>query len=182
MSKSNEISIPLSKSKVIFLTLGSLIFVALGCWFLSGDPTLFRSMGPFSNPILIYGSGLASVLFFGWWAVIWFKKLFDPKPGLVLSEAGIIDNSSGLSAGFIPWSKISAVRPHEIQGQRFIVVLLVDPAPFLDMGGPVKRWFSRTNLKMCGSPITISANALQTDFETLHDLFATHIKQYGINA
>jgi hypothetical protein len=55
-------------------------------------------------------SGLAGIIFFGFVGFYLLKKLFNKKPGLIISNSGIVDNSSGISVGFIPWSDIKEIK------------------------------------------------------------------------
>lgn len=182
MNPPEEIKIELSRTKVLLLGAGALLAVALGGWFLTLDQSELRAFGPFGRPALLYSAGLASVLFFGWCGLIAFKKLFDPKPGLVFTESGLTDNSSGLSAGFIPWSEITGIEVYEVQGQKSLIVLVTHPERYLEIGGPVKRWFTRATFNMCGSPIAIPASTLRVPFEELHQLFATQLSRRGLDA
>ena len=182
MNSSEEIRIELSRAKVLLLAAGSLTFVALGFWLLTINLSDQRAFGPFRSPLLIRGTGLASICFFGWCGVIAIRKLFDAKPGLIFNNSGLVDNSSGLAVGLIPWAEITGMQIYEIQNQRFITIFVSNPERYLEAAGPIKRWFSGASTKMCGSPISISANALRIDFNELHSLLTSQLRQRGINA
>src|SRR5665647_1362036 len=108
MKGTERIEIQLSKSKLTLLSLGSIIFVGLGVWFVTNPPK--ESIPFFSNPTVLFIVGLASILFFGLVGFFIFKKLFDNSPGLIISAEGVFDNSSGVSAGFVPWTDIVEIK------------------------------------------------------------------------
>lgn len=107
------IEIPLSKGKLVLMFAGSLLFVAAGFWFIKAPETFTETIFK-PSPTLIIILGYASIIFFGLCAVFIFRKLFDTKAGVVIDDKGIHDNSSGVSAGFIPWSDISNISTIEV--------------------------------------------------------------------
>lgn len=104
MSEENQIEIPLSKQKMYLMLFASIIFVVIGTWLVVNPP---KSSHPIlGNPMVILISGISAIIFFGYTTFILFKKLPDNKPGLIINSEGIIDNSSGVSAGIILWTDI----------------------------------------------------------------------------
>ena len=181
MNSNNTKVIELSKVKVLLLIVGALAFVALGIWMLQLDSTWIESQRRFNSPALVHGVGVASIVFFGLCAVAAVMKLFDRKPGLVLSSTGILDNSSSASAGLIPWSEVQGFDVLKIQRQRLLIVKLVAPDKYVEVGSAVKRSLNRMNLKMCGSPIAITSNSLKINFDELLDVCNSYLSQYGKN-
>ena len=183
MQTADETIIELSKTKLVLLVLGSCAFVAAGAWLLSFNAAEIRhgrSFGFFyNNPLVVYGAGLAAILFFGLCGLYGLKKLFDKKPGLVLNSSGIVDNASGVAAGFIPWSEVTGASIYEIQKQKMLIVGVRSPQRYLDRGGALKRAFNKANSKMVGSPVAISAAALKIDFAELVALFNRYHQKYG---
>lgn len=177
MTQDEKIEIPLSKQKMLLTLLGSIAFVGLGIWFLINPP---KSSNPsFGNPILIFILGLASVLFFGLVAVTIFRKFSDKKPGLVISRHGITDNSSGVSAGLIPWTDIQEIKTSQVMSQKFIMFIVSNPEEYLDkVTNPIKRNAMKMNYKTYGSPISISSNALKTNFDELQKLLEDKMNEY----
>ena len=106
-------------------------------------------------------------------------KFFDKKPGLVLNAAGIIDNSSSVSAGFIPWPEIFGFDIFEIQKQKTLIIMVVNPERYIEVGGSIKRALNRVNFKLCGSPIAITSNSLKIGFQELLDICNTYFEKYG---
>ncbi len=169
MSTDSERVIELSRTKLVMTIAGSLAFVAIGVWFLTAaDDGSLAGGRRFASPWMLQGLGAVTVLFFGGCAVYGMVKMFDRRPGLVLGPTGLVDNSSGVAAGFIPWSDLRGAHVLEISGQKLLVVLVADPQKYVGRGNPLKRALNRANVKMCGSPIVISSNALRIPFHELH--------------
>lgn len=166
---SGQIEIPLSKNKLILMFLGSLIFVALGLWFVIKPPTISNRF--LNNPTLILTVGIAAILFFGLCTIFLAKKLLDRTPGLTINDQGITDNSSGVSAGLIQWSDIVAITVENVANQRFIMVIVKNPNDYINrQTGFIKRKLMEINYKSYGSPISISANGLKSNFVELYKI------------
>ena len=177
MTKEGQIEIPLSKTKMILTFLGSLMFVGLGIWFLTNPPKSNHWL--FGNPTLILIAGIASVIFFGLVAVIIFRKFSDKKPGLIINRQGIFDNSSGVSAGLIPWTDIQEIKISQVMSQKFLMFIVRNPEYYLEkVTNPLKKNAMKMNYKTYGSPISISSNALQTNFDDLHKLLIDKMNEY----
>src|SRR3954462_7557927 len=108
------IIIPLNKLKLTTMFLGALVFVGLGVWFVAHPSTfargIFRFMGETGGIII----GWASIIFFGLCAIMIFRKIFDNESGLVITSEGIMDNSSGVSAGLIAWADITGLTVRQV--------------------------------------------------------------------
>jgi hypothetical protein len=177
MTKEEQIEIPLSKTKIILTFFGSLVFVGLGIWFLTNPPKSNHWL--FGNPTVIFIAGIASVIFFGLVAITIFRKFSDKKPGLTINRQGIIDNSSGVSAGLIPWTDIQEIKISQVMSQKFLMFIVRNPEDYLEkVTNPLKRKAMKMNYKTYGSPISISSNALQTNFDDLHKLLIDKLNEY----
>lgn len=170
----SETIIPLSRGKIVGLTLGSVAFVAVSIWIW----TIPVGEGPLTPPLRKIVSVLG-IGFFGICAVYGFAKLFDKKPGLVIDREGIMDNSSGVAAGRILWSEIRGFQEHEIFGQRFLTIQVTDPERFLNQSGYLKTKLNSANLNLTGSPINISSNSLSIGFDELIDTLARALHSHN---
>ena len=159
--------IQLSKRRLILLLVGSCAFVVGGIWMSRAEVDPRDPMAFFRYPPVVHGTGLACIAFFGLTGAVSFWKLFDKRPGLVLNAEGLIDNSSGSAAGPVPWSDIAGFEVVQIFGQKLLIVKMVDPNRYAEIGSPPIRTLRRMNLKLCGSPIALSSNALRIDFAEL---------------
>lgn len=176
MNTTDEKVIELSKTKILFLVTVACGFVVGGFWMLLLDSAEIAVQRRFNSPILVHGIGVLSIVFFGLCAVFGVKKIVDKRPGLILSATGIFDNSSGVSAGLIPWSEILGFDIFEVQKQKTLVVKVTKPERYIEVGGSVKRALNRMNIKLCGSPIAITSNALDIDFDELLEVCDTYLK------
>lgn len=176
MSEENQIEIPLSKQKMYLMLFGSIIFVVIGTWLVVNPP---KSNHPiFGNPMVILISGISAIIFFGYTAFILFKKLPDNKPGLIINSEGIIDNSSGVSAGIVLWTDIIEISTANVMTQKFLMFIVKNPEEYINrQNGIVKRKAMEINYKTYGSPISISANTLDTNFEELYKLLKRKFKE-----
>ncbi|MDP5138574.1 hypothetical protein ORJ04_21745 [Rheinheimera baltica] len=179
---SEEKVIELSKVKIILLTLGAVAFVLLGVWLLSMDAKTIESQRKFNSPILVYGIGVVSIVFFGLCGFIGIKKLFDKSPGLIINSEGILDNSSGVSAGIIPWAEIVGIGEYQIHKQKFISIQVKDPEKYVNTGNALKRMANRANIKMCGTPVNISANSLKINYDDLLKIITEYYRSSHQNA
>lgn len=177
MTQNEQIEIPLSKNKMLLTFVGAIVFVGVGLWFLINPPKISNPI--FGNPTLLFIVGLASILFFGLVAVTILRKFSDKKPGLVINRQGITDNSSGVSAGLIPWTDIQEIKVLQVMNQKFLMFIVSNPQDYLEkVTNPLKRNAMKMNYKTYGSPISISSNALQTNFDDLHKLLIEKMNEY----
>lgn len=163
------ISISLSKTKIILLLAGALLFVAGGCWLLVKAPVINNPI--FSNSSVVRALGVVATLFFGLCAVYAVRKLFSTQPGFVIDDFGITDNSGGISVGAIPWGDINNINFVMAQRQKFIMIYVNNPEEYIaNQSSFIKRKMMQMNHKLYGSPLAISANSLNTSFGELFNL------------
>lgn len=168
------ITIPLNKSKLIIMLVGALAFVGIGCWFVIDPPVIKNSY--WGNPARLAIIGYASLVFFGIVAFVLIRKIPDTKPGLIIDDSGLHDNSGGLSAGHILWTDIEDISVIEIQRQKLIMIHVRNPEHYIERQKNLfKRKGMQMNHRMYGTPISISAGGLSSTFDELmrllHDRF-----------
>jgi hypothetical protein len=164
----HTIEIPISKGKLALLLAGAILFVAAGVWFIK-EPETFTRTSFKPSPVLITTIGYASVIFFGICAIFIFRKLFDTKAGIILDDKGIHDNSSGVSAGFIPWSDITNISTIEVSRQKLIMIEVSNPDDYINrQTNFIAKKAAAINHKMYGSPISITATSLKYGFDDLY--------------
>lgn len=155
-----------NKTKLILNLISSLIFVTLGIWIIAARPDVGNVI--FNIPIIKYGAGIASMIFFGFGAVVFIRRLTDKKPALIIDNKGIMDNSTAVAAGLIPWEDITHIYTRQVMNRKFIMIGISNPDTYIDrQSSRFKKRMTRTNLKAYGSPISISANGFKTDFTSL---------------
>jgi hypothetical protein len=157
------IEIPLSKYRLVLLLISAIAFVSIGIWFVS-KPESFKN-GLLGNPTIVLSIGILAIAVFGLSGFVIAKKLLDNTPGLIIDETGITDNSSGVSAGYIPWETIESFTPAKVFSQKFLTVILKKPE------GSVR-------IQKNDSPINITVSSLQCNFDELEKLLKKELKKY----
>jgi hypothetical protein len=108
---------------------------------------------------------------------LYFRQILKNGPGLIIDNTGFTDYSSGLAAGYIPWTEVKALKTisQPEYKKRSISVILKDPNAFLE-GQPnaLKRKAMTVNLRNYGSPIQLNENSLQCSFDELLHYLQTH--------
>lgn len=161
--------IPLNKIQTVFLMLGALLFVIAGVFFMIESSrfltTTHRSVW------MIKAVGLASVLFFGLCLVFLAKSLFESKPGLIIDEYGITDNSSASSVGLIEWKDIEFIETIQVAFTQFVMVHTVQPEKYLNKArNGLMRAAMQANFNRYGSPVAISVFTLNIGSQYLQRL------------
>ena len=170
-----RIEIALSKKKLILMLIGALTFVAIGLWFVISPPTISNSY--WGNQTKIAIAGYASIIFFGLCAFAIIKQLPDEKPGLIIDQTGLTDNSSAISAGQILWTDIEGITVIEIHRQKLIMLQVTNPQDYIDkQTSGFKRKMMQMNYKMYGTPISITSNGLKITFDTLLSILTDKLR------
>lgn len=177
-TSSERIIIKLSRKKMVLALLGSFLFVILGIWMVVKHQEIDPSFLKFPLAILIVG--ILSILFFGFIAIIIIKKLSSQSDGLIISPEGITDNSSGISAGFIPWTEITAITETSYAGQASVVIVIKNPEEFIaSQKSSFKRKVMSANYKSFGAAVSISANSLKTTHKNLKQILVEKLTEYN---
>lgn len=159
------------------MLLGSAVFVGLGIWFVVSPPK--TNLPILNNPILFIIVGIASILFFGLTGFIAIKKLRDKSPGLIISDEGVTDNSSGVGVGFIPWSDIFEIKEKVVMNQPFINLIVKNPQDYISrQKSALKRKTMEVNYKTYKTVIGISANGLKCNFSELKSIMEKGFADY----
>lgn len=91
-------------------------------------------------------------------AVIFTKRLADPKPLIIVDESGFTDSSNANSVGFVPWSDVKRIYMVTMKHNKLIQVELTCPDEYLDRMGGLARKAAELNIKMGYQPISFSLN------------------------
>jgi len=165
MYNKDDIIIPLSKKKAILLVLGALLFVILGFLFLL-VPDFKKSY----HPIFLQITGYSGIIFFGMCLILGIKKIFDKSPGLIINANGIVDNSSGVSVGLIPWSTVTFIKTAEIVTSKFILIGITNAEETINKQSALKRFWLKPNYKTYKTPVSINPTVLQIKFDDLEKI------------
>jgi len=171
-----EIEIGLSKKNFFFAFIGSTIFILLGTQFIL-KPEKYISF-IFRNIELIRIAGFASLIFFGLCLIYILFKAFDKKPGLIINQNGITDNSNFSSVGLIKWSEITRIRTQQIMSTKFLLIDVSNPEEYIQKSSSLKAWLLKTNLKLYATPLSITSNSLNYNFDNLEKLLHAEWNKY----
>jgi hypothetical protein len=179
MSNEEQIEIKLSKGKLVLMLVGSLVFVAAGIWLIT-NPSKFKStIAP--SATIIFTAGLAAILVFAVVGFFIFKKLFDDRLGLIINSKGIVDNSSIASAGEVLWDDVLQIKIVKVHNQLLLMLIVNNPESYINrQSSLIKRKAMKMNLNMYGSPISISANGLQCNFQELNILLEKKFREFKV--
>lgn len=171
-----KIEIPTSRTKLILILIGSILFTVGGIY-LTKNPEEFISLR-YRNPDVIRIVGIVAVCFFGLVGVYIVPKLFDKKPGLILDHNGLTDNSSAMSVGLILWKDIISIRTIKVQSTKFLIIKVKNPKKYLSGSNKFKSFLLKANMKMYGTPVSISSNGLKYNFNKLEELVKMEFEKY----
>lgn len=173
---SEKIIIKRSLKKNILLLLGSMVFTIIGILFILYPNEFHRRS--ISNPEFVTIIGITGVTFFGLGTIFLLLKLFDKKPGLIIDETGITDNTSLLSIGLIQWKDIKGIESVTINKSHLLFIKVHNPSDYISKGKTyIKRLAMKVNSKMYSSPISISASTLDIKFKDLQRLLRHRISK-----
>lgn len=165
---SSNIEIFCNKKKVLPFVLGSIVFV-LAAIFLLYVTLLAKS--PIALKIFVSLLAFTGILFFGLIVLVMLPKLFTSNPALIISEDGLIDNTSGVSVGLILWSEIKKIKYQHSGNNTFLVPTVKNPTKFINsQKNPIKKMAIKINNKISGTPIHVLVSILDIDLSTLNSL------------
>jgi hypothetical protein len=169
----NKIEIPISKTKLLLGIGGSILFLVLGLYLFT---TVADQQTRF-NPTLVKGIGIAGILFFGATGIYGIKKIFDKNIGLTIDENGIIDNTNATSIGLIKWADITEIKTEQVMSTKFLLIYTSDPNRILEKATGIKRKLLEGNMKMYGTPLSITSNTLRYNFSDLEKLIRDRLNE-----
>ena len=134
----------------------------------------FKGASYLLMPIAVLG-----IAFFVWALVFVFNRLRDNRPAFIVSDEGITDHSSAVSAGFIPWSDVLEINEQRMLGSHFIRIKVKNPDHYIGrQSGFMKRFLMRSNQQTFKAGLAISAGAIRCSFEELKDLLERRFRAY----
>lgn len=152
--------------KQVLFALGALVFVVAG--FLIGVANGWQ--GNLGVLVAIY----VGVPFFGLCFLYLIFRIAVPRPALIVSDEGILDNASVVGAGLIRWDEVKDIRATSFGTERVLVIVPKDETTILARQNPVKRRLMRMNKSLANCIVCIPGNILPMTCEELRD----QIRQY----
>lgn len=162
--------IELSKRKLIALFIAAVGFVFFSIWFIVA-PSDFVNFLTRSEKV-VFTIGIIGVVFFGAIMITLFIKLFDKKPGLIIDNEGITDNSNYSSVGLIRWPEIIGIETKKVYSTRFIILQVNNPDDYIRKNRGLKKMLLKQNLAKYGTPITLTSGGLDSTFDELERLIS----------
>jgi hypothetical protein len=176
METSDEIIIPIDKKKLFLLLIGSILFTILTFIYIVYPKELTSNV--YRSHFMIFLIGIIGFAFFGLASIYLFKKLFDTKPGLIISKEGIFDNSNATPIGLIEWKDIVSSKTIKVYKQRMVLIKVKNPNKYISRQTSKRRKnVFNANNNYFGTPIVISANGLKIEFDKLENLINDQINK-----
>lgn len=164
---SDQIIIPVNKSKSLKYFIGSAVLTVLGLLFIVAPEWFIRS----DNPTVIKVIGYIFIIFFGAVMLLYSQRVFDKKPAMILDDEGFTDNTSGVNTGKVLWKDVTDIFVKEGMGQQFIMLKVKNPESYIEREkNPLKMRIMNMNNRLYETPINISAKAVKMSFEELLNL------------
>ena len=121
--------IPKARSKQFLHIFGCLVFVVISIVMIAASLAV-DEIEPFTQGILFIFGGLG-IITFGLFGIVNVIRLFTIKIALQVDANGIIDNSSAIALGFIPWEDVVSISVREFMSEKLIVVEVSDEEKYL---------------------------------------------------
>lgn len=104
------------------------------------------------------------------------QKVFNKKPGLVIDNEGITDNSLGVMFAKVRWRDVTEIKHLENAGDHYIKITIKDPEKYIAAEShSLKRKMLEMNYNTLKTPVNIAAGRLKMD---VGELLATVRKAF----
>ena len=176
MNIEKELSFPLNKKKIIpriFLQATVIVLLVFLIYTIVAHLIYGLFILLLLLPVLIFQ--IASSLIF---ALIMFSS---KSPGLIVGPNGIVDNTTGVSAGKISWDNITNISVTSLGVTSFLTIGVLDPEKYLRQGNPLSRFFKRINHTFSKSSTNISAHALDINFDEMVGIIERYYAKYHLD-
>lgn len=172
--------IRLNKNRILLLLFASLAFVLTGALF-AIYPEKFIGWRISSSEV-VFSLGIICLVFFGFGFIFSIYKLFDSKPGLTISERGILENTTIFNFGMVEWNDIKEFNLIKNKNSTLLLVEVINPDKYLERNSRLKREIAKSNLKYFGTPVQINCKVLKIKPEELLDKLESELKKYNLNS
>lgn len=104
--------------------------------------------------------GLVGCVVFGGALLYMFWRAVWRPPSLELTREGFVDDTSGISFGFVPWAEVESVLVVAVRGGTCVTLGLRDPLRSRSALPRYKRLLNGSNRRFYGGDVFIPAHAL----------------------
>src|SRR5690554_173781 len=173
-----SIEFKISNKKTYLLMVAGISFVIISILFIF-FPHTFRSF-LMNNIFVIRIVGIVGLSFFGYAIITMIKKVFlDRNLGIIINEDGITDNSSYAGVGLIKWKDIKTIRKNKVASTEFLLIDLKNPEEYITKNkSKIKQKLLNISYKSYGTPISISSNFIDCDFNVLEEAITNSLSKY----
>lgn len=174
---STKIEIPFSKTKSALPIIFLLILGVCGVFaFLSPD-SFVSKVSKFNKPdsIRILGiavAGIAIVL-----TIVFARKWFSKKVGLMIDKDGITDISNATYTDLVEWNDITGIKKVKSGPIKAIVLLTDKPEKYITKAKKTARSSMQKNQRFHGSPIALVSSRLKIKQDDLADLISSEFEK-----
>ena len=158
-------TINFSRKKVLYLLLYSNIFLIAGLIFFFKNSEIANEFSKLNNTTLNKVFGVFILLIWLVAVLHLIKTYFSKKPGFIVDENGITNNSSAFPTKLFPWKDINSV---EIRTQKLPI-------------GPSQQYLTIKFKNPNVNPKDISTNALEISLEELLEKVQKYLMQSKLN-
>jgi hypothetical protein len=151
--------------KLFFLFILSVVMVAASAWLAFGSPWTM---------LLLKGLGLFATCFFGICGGWVLSRLFSHRISIILDRNGLVDNSSALPGGRIPWDQITRVGITKVSDRQFLGIDVEDRSLLAASRSAFRRWIDDYNVAITGYPVNIPSTTIDRTLEELQALIVRY--------
>jgi hypothetical protein len=154
-----QIVIPISKTKMIFLLLICFGFAYAGIYMITHSADIIGKV-----------IGYACLIFFGGGSLMGLYRLFQNKPGIILNNDDIVYDTNS-QEGFISWNDIDNISISSVKSTKLIMIHPKDVNAFIDkQSSKIKQELMRFNQNNYNAPISLTSSSFQISSDELYSL------------
>ena len=182
LEEEKPIAIPLSRVKLAAMAAFCAIFCGGGIWLV-----LIAYSLPVFKAFVALLFGASGVIISGVFLFYLGRMLFDSSPGLLISSEGIVDNTSPVAAGKVPWDEITRITVSRVESPVdsesfaplfFLAVHVRHPNRYIEEGNALERMLRRQNYQWFGTPVRLTPMTLKIKFDEMAKIVQENFEKY----
>ncbi len=172
----DTIKIGISKTKAILQIIIVIGLLGVTTWFLTDKVLLLPPA--FNKTFLLICCSLL-ILTFGLRTISGIRKIINLETGVIINKNGIKINIGPNSGQLIKWGEIKGFKIHNpVRGPLFFLIFIKNPDELISRTFGFKRFLIKMNNVSHGTPVSLTSNWLECDFEELIELINDKYKKY----